>query len=62
MVTNHFLLHVNNSEDQRLTKEMKRHAANVSLADENFDLETAVFLNLARSFFFKVRNELSCQV
>ena len=41
-----------------LTKEMKRHAVLVALAANHSDSEIASFLKVARSFVFKVRNEV----
>lgn len=44
--------------EPRLTQQMKRHAVIVSLAAGHSDSEIAAFLNVARSFVFKVRREL----
>lgn len=40
------------------TREMKRHAVLVALAANHSDSEIANFFKVARSFVFKVRNEL----
>ena len=41
-----------------LTQEMKRHAVLVAISAQHSDSEIASFLNVARSFVFKVRHEL----
>ena len=41
-----------------LTQEMKRHAVIVALTAKHTDLEISNFLNVARSFVYKVRMEL----
>lgn len=38
----------------KVIEEMKRHVLISALAGENFDLEIATFLKVARSFDFKV--------
>ncbi|KPU74657.1 uncharacterized protein Dana_GF26712 [Drosophila ananassae] len=45
-------------EDNILTQEMKRHAVIVALHAEHSDLEISTFLKVARSFVYKVRQEL----
>lgn len=44
--------------DSNLTQEMKRHAVLVALAANHGDSEIADFLNVARSFVFRIRKQL----
>lgn len=56
-VTNPFLLHVTMWEPNQ-TQEMKSHAVIISLAAGHSDLKIIVFLEVVRSFVFKLKREL----
>ena len=45
-------------EDNKRTQEMKRHVVIVAIHSKHSDLEISQFLNVARSFVYKVRREL----
>jgi len=48
--------------DNMLTQKMKRNAVIVAIRAEKEESEIATFLNVARSFVYKVQNELMASV